>query len=261
MNSSDFRSEARKKLQGKWGKAVCIFLAYSVLFFLLGFIEGLLPDSMEGIFSLVSTIIEVPLVFGFIISLMKLYNNEEVKAFDFFSLGFSNFAKSWKISLQIFVKMLVPIILIIVSYVLILFGSIGMYGAALYSSSATAGFGVLSIIGFILLIVSMIWAITKSYYYQLSYFVAIDNPDLTAKESVEKSAELMKNNRGKLFGLQLSFIGWAILAILTLGIGYLWLMPYLQFALIAFYKFVNGDNSNIEAEVVTENDNNPIQGE
>jgi uncharacterized membrane protein len=71
----------------------------------------------------------------------------------------------------------------------------------------------------------------------------------------------MKNNRGKLFGLQLSFIGWAILATLTLGIGYLWLMPYLQFALIAFYKFVNGDNSNIEAEVVTENDNNPIQGE
>lgn len=261
MNSSDFRTEARKKLNGKWGKAVCITLAYSVIFFLLGFIEGLLPYSMEGIFSLVSTIIEVPLAFGFIISLMKLYNNEEVKAFDFFSLGFSNFAKSWKISLQIFVKMLIPVILIIVSYLLIIFESIGLYGVELCSSSATAGFGVLSIIAFILLIVSMIWAITKSYYYQLSYFVAIDNPDLTAKESVKKSEELMKNNRGKLFGLQLSFIGWSILATITLGIGFLWLIPYFQFAIIAFYKFVSGDNSGIEEEVITENNDNPIQGE
>ena len=261
MISSDFRTEARRKLSGKWGKAVCLTLAYAVVFFVLGFIEGLFPESMNGIFSIVSTVIEVPLAFGFIIAFMKLYNNEEVKVFDFLSLGFSNFAKSWKISLQVLLKMLVPVILIIVSYVLIAFGAFATAGAALYSSSATAGFGGLAIVGFILLIVSMIWAVTKSYYYQLSYFVAVDNSDLTAKEAVEKSKELMTGKRGKLFCLQLSFIGWAILAVIPLCIGYLWLAPYIQFATIAFYKFVSGNNSNVEAEVVTENNNDPIQGE
>lgn len=261
MISSDFRAEARRKLSGKWGKAVCLTLAYAVVFFVLGFIEGLFPESMNGIFSIVSTVIEVPLSFGFIIAFMKLFNDEEVKAFDFFSLGFSNFAKSWKISLQILVKMIIPVILVIVSYVIIGLGAVGTVGASLYSSSATAGFGALTIIGFILLIVSTIWAATKSYYYQLSYFVAVDNSDLTAKEVVEKSKELMTGKRGKLFCLQLSFIGWAILAVIPFCIGYLWLAPYIQFATIAFYKFVSGNNSNVEAEVVTENNDSPVQGE
>ena len=248
-------------MSGKWGKAVCLTLAYLVVFFVLGLIKGLFPESMEGIFSLISTVIEVPLSFGLIIAFMKLYNDEEVKAFDFFSLGFSNFARSWKISLQILVKMIVPVILIIVSYVLILFGSVGIIGTSYYSSSATVGFVFLSVVGFILLIVSMIWAITKSYYYQLAYLVAVDNSELTANEVVEKSKELMTDNRAKLFCLQLSFIGWAILAAIPFGIGYLWLAPYVQFASIAFYKFAIGDNSNVEAKVVTENNDNPVQGE
>lgn len=259
MISSDFRAEARKKLAGKWGKAVCITLAYAAIFFVLGFIEGLFPDSIKSIFSIISLIIEVPLAFGFIISFIKLYNDEEVGVFDFFTLGFSNFAKSWKISLQILLKIIVPVILIVVSYILIAFGTVGIVGATLYSSSASAGFGFLAIVGFILLIVSTIWATTKSYYYQLAYLVAIEDSNLTAKESVEKSAELMVGKRGKLFCLQFSFIGWAILAIIPFGIGYLWLIPYIQFATIAFYKFVSNNNSNVETKVVAENNDNPTQ--
>lgn len=261
MVSSDFRLEARRRLSGKWGKAACITLAYLFVFFVLGIIEGLFPESAKWFFSIVLTVIEIPLSFGLIISFMKLYNGEEVKSFDFFTLGFSNFAKSWKISLQILVKMIVPVILIIVSYVLIGFGTVGTVGASLYSSSATAGFGSIAIVGFILLVVSMIWSVTKSYYYQLSYFIAVDNPDLTTKEAVEKSQELMAGKRGKLFVLQLTFIGWSILAIIPLCLGYLWLAPYIQLATIAFYKFVSGNNSNVEAEVVTENNDNPVQGE
>lgn len=261
MVSSEFRLEARKKLEGKWGKAVCMTLAYVAIFFVIGLIEGLFPESMKSIISIIVAIIEIPLGFGLIISLFKLYNSEEVKAFDFISLGFSNFKKSWGISLHIFLKVLVPFILIIVSYVLIAFGMFGMIGSAFYRTSSTGFFGFLAIIGFILLIVSMIWAILKSYYYQLAYIIAADNSELSSKEAVLKSEELMTEKRGKLFCLQFSFIGWAILACFTLGIGYLWLLPYIQFATIAFYKFVKGDNSSVQTEVVKENNNDPIQGE
>lgn len=259
MNSSECKSKALNNLSGKWGKVVCIALAYGVVFFAIGLIEGLFPESMQALISLAVTIIEVPLGFGLIVSFFKLYNGEDVNVFDFFTLGFSNFAKAWQISLRILLKMIVPVILIIISYILIAVGiSMTIASTMLYSSSSVTGYTAMCLIGLILLVVSMIWAIVKSYYYQLAYLLAADNDDLDSKEIIQRSEQLMTGNRGKLFVLQLSFIGWAILAVFTFGIGYLWLIPYIQFAMIAFYKALVGDNSNVTAEVVNDNDN-PIQ--
>lgn len=259
MVSSEFRLEARKKLDGKWGKVACFSLAYLAVIFVIELIVAFFPESMQSILSLIVSIIDVPISFGFIFSLFKLYNDEEVSAFDFLSLGFSNFKKSWGISFQIFLKMLLPALVIFVSYVLIGFGVFGTAGSVLYNSSAATSFSAISLIGFILLIASMIWAITKSYYYQLAYIVACDNPEMTYKEAVSKSEELMTNKRGKLFALQLSFIGWNILCCFTLGIGFLWLVPYFQFAIIAFYIFVSDNNSKVKSETLEEDTNNPIQ--
>lgn len=246
MVSSDFRAEARKKLQGKWGKAICIILAYFLVFLAIGFISGLLGEAMESLVSIVVTIIEIPLAFGFIISLVKLFNEQEVKAFDFFNNGFSNFKKSWGIALHTLLKMLVPFILLIVSIVLITtalsiditsLAMSSMYGTPSGSSST-----IFYVLGFVLLLVSGIWATTKSYYYKLAYIIAAENPELTGKEAVLKSEELMKNNRAKLFFLELSFIGWAILSVFTFGIGLLWLAPYIQFSTISFYKHLANPN-------------------
>lgn len=237
MNSSDFRAEARGKLSEKWGKAACISFAYFVIFFAINLVAGLLPDSMSSILSLAVTVIEVPLGFGLIISFIKLFNGEDVGAFEFLSSGFSNFAKAWGIALHTAVKLLIPIILMIISYILIAFSLASFAVTSLYSSSTTSGnLGILGLLGFILLIISLIWLITKSYFYQLANFVAIDNPEMTSKDAVLKSRELMQGKRGKLFCLQLSFIGWAILSMFTLGIGMFWLLPYMQFAVISFYK-------------------------
>lgn len=268
MISSDFRAEARRKLSGKWNKMALCFLAYLLIFFIIGFIAGLLPDSLQPIISIARTVIEVPLLFGLILTFLKAYNDEEVKAFDFLTLGFSNFKKSWGVTLQTALKMIVPIILIIVSYILMLVGLGGtmasMYSSALLSTSSsntsTGMFTLIIILGFILLIASIIWAITKSYYYKLAYIVAMENPDMTSKEAVLKSEEIMKGNRSKLFYLEISFIGWGILAACTFGIGSLWLLPYIQFATITLYKYVSGNNSEVKVEVEeTSSNNDPIQ--
>ena len=259
MNSSDFRAEARKKLEGKWGKVAVITLAYVALFFVLGFIEGLLEkvSTIQSIWSIAVAVIEVPLAFGLIISLFKVFNSEDVKAFDFFMLGFNNFAKSWKISLRIVLKIIVPIILIVVSIFLMSFGLVAGSASALLSSSSSGGLFIFVVIGLILYIVALVWAIMVSYYYSLAYVIATDKPELDAKQAVEESKRLMTGNRGKLFCLQFSFIGWAILAALTFGIGYLWLLPYLQFSMFAFYKKLSG-NDTVEVETNVENDG-PIQ--
>ena len=77
----------------------------------------------------------------------------------------------------------------------------------------------------------------------------------TAKEVVNKSEVLMKGNRGKLFFLEFSFIGWSILATFTFGIGFLWLVPYIQFAVFVFYDFVAKKDAKEETEVIVEESN------
>ena len=253
MVSSDFRAEARKRLQSKWGKAAIMMLAYAVCFFILGLIQNLFTEgsTLYAIFSIIVAIIEIPLGFGLLISLLKLYKDEETSAFGFLKLGFNNFKRSWAVTWYVFLKLLLPIILIIVAYIIVAIGISVATVSAVSGGGATVG-SALSIIGTILLIVGYIWSIPRSYSYMMSYVIAADEENLTSKEAVNKSGEIMQGNRWKLFCLQFSFIGWAILASIVLGIGYLWLIPYIQFAMIAFYFNLNGKGPEIKAEVVPE---------
>lgn len=252
MISSDFRAEARRKLAGKWGKGACIMLAFLLVTFVINFIIGLLPDSYEWLGQIIDIVINVPLSFGILYAFLKLYKDENVGAFDFFKLGFNNFGKSWSITFNIFLKMIVPAIVIIISYILIAVG-ISLYSTSLfvtYSTSAVNGYVFIAIIGFILLVVSSIWATTKYYFYQLAFLISMENEDMSAKDVVEESQKTMTGKRAGLFWLQLSFIGWSILGAISFGIGFLWIIPYVQCATIAFYKYAIGDSSNVEVQSI-----------
>jgi uncharacterized membrane protein len=80
--------------------------------------------------------------------------------------------------------------------------------------------------------------IIAGYSYAMTRYILAERPELTAQEALEHSRTMMTGNRWRLFCLQLSFIGWDILAALTLGIGNLWLNPYKQAATAAFYRDV-----------------------
>lgn len=252
MISSDFRAEARRKLAGKWGKGACMMLAFLLVTFVINFIIGLLPDSCEWFGQIIDIVINVPLSFGILYAFLKLYKDENVGAFDFFKLGFNNFGKSWSITFNIFLKMIVPAIVIIISYILIAVG-ISFYATSLiavYSTSTLNFYAFISIVGFILLVVSSIWATTKYYFYQLAFLISMENEDMSSKDVVEESKKAMTGKRAGLFWLQLSFIGWAILGAISFGIGFLWIIPYVQCATIAFYKYAIGDSSNVEVQSI-----------
>lgn len=82
--------------------------------------------------------------------------------------------------------------------------------------------------------------IIASYRYALAPYLMAENPDMDVMEAIARSKELMDGNKGRLFCLELSFIGWSLLCVLTLGIGYLWLAPYQNAAEAAFYLEVTG---------------------
>ena len=83
--------------------------------------------------------------------------------------------------------------------------------------------------------------IIKGISYGMTPFILAEKPELSANEAIELSMKMMEGHKMEFFMLWLSFIGWCILGILTLCIGYLWLVPYMYTATAAFYEDVKAD--------------------
>lgn len=86
--------------------------------------------------------------------------------------------------------------------------------------------------------------IIASYNYALTDYILAENPELTTKEALELSKKMMYGHRFRLFCLEFSFIGWAFLCVLSLGIGLIWLLPYTEAAKAAFYRDVSFQYNN-----------------
>lgn len=90
----------------------------------------------------------------------------------------------------------------------------------------------------------------KSYSYALTPYILVEHPEMSANEAIEESMRLMDGHKFDLFYLQLSFIGWAILSILSLGLGIFWLIPYQMTAQAAFYRDIKNEAMPLQDNVI-----------
>ena len=88
---------------------------------------------------------------------------------------------------------------------------------------------------YLLLIIPGIIALFR---YSMAFFIIADDGDCGPLEAITRSKEMMVGNKWKFFCLNWRFFGWAILCNLTFGIGYLWLVPYMQTSFAKFYEDV-----------------------
>ncbi|MDD5907229.1 MAG: DUF975 family protein [Clostridia bacterium] len=227
MLASDFRAAARGALSGRWTIAVIAGLIAAVL----GGISSNLPkvnfnlDSAEGASVSLRGIpgLDVPILSGIV--------------------------AAWLASF-----VMAAVILAIALYIL---GSVISLGYARFNLDLIDGrepelnvlfsdfhrFGTAFLARLLMSLYILLWSllliipgIMAAYSYAMTPYILAENPDMTAGEAIARSKALMAGNRWRLFCLQFSFIGWNILAGLTLGIGNLWLTPYTQAAEAAFYR-------------------------
>jgi uncharacterized membrane protein len=86
-------------------------------------------------------------------------------------------------------------------------------------------------------ILLIIPGVIASFSYALSFFIIADDPKIDAIEALRISKKMMKGRKWKLFCLMLRFLGWTLLSlVLTLGIGLLWVFPYMLAAFAHFYE-------------------------
>jgi len=84
--------------------------------------------------------------------------------------------------------------------------------------------------------------IIKGYAYAMTPFILAEHPELSASRAIELSEQLMDGHKAELFVLELSFIGWNLLAVLTMNLGHILLNPYENAAHAAFYRQLQAEN-------------------
>lgn len=202
INRIEIKKEAKEIISNKLGEAIKILL----LFFLISFLAGFVIGFGMGIFEIDSdsnlgTTIK---------SVLEIILN------GLFSFGMLSFYLKLSRSEDVTYKEL--------------FSKTNMFFKFIITSLLM---GLIIAGGCLLFIIpGIILAIALS----LTMYVLLDNPNMSSIDAIKRSYDMMKGYKMEFFMLQLSFLGWLILGIFTLGILYLWLIPYMSVAQANFYN-------------------------
>ena len=114
-------------------------------------------------------------------------------------------------------------------------------------------FGNAFLVSFLMSLFTILWSllfiipgIVKAYSYSQAIYVMADNPGIGPLEAINRSKEMMKGHKMELFILELSFIGWGLLCIITFGIAAIWVGPYVSATMTNFYNAVKPHSGIVE---------------
>jgi uncharacterized membrane protein len=223
----ELNTRARTALDGNWGKAIGGLVVYALILVVLAFIPFL------G--SAISFVISGPLMVGVTLFYLNLARQKPAEISQLFD-GFKVFGNAFVAYLLIMLLILAWSLPAVVVGIAVGIGLVmaGVKGAAGGDLAALGWMAVLVPLVF----VALIPAIIAQFRYSQTYYLLCDVPGIGPLVAIQRSTQMMVGNKWKLFCLQCRFIGWALLCIPTLGIGFLWLIPYMTVSMAAFYDDV-----------------------
>lgn len=256
------KKTALQQLKGRWGMPVLVSFVSGALIYavclglypwgsIFSIARGAELSGMAyvGMFArimimIIAVVLLVPVVgFALVKFHLKLFSTTEKLKFTDYTAGFAQFGRAirtylWYVFLIIVWEMAVLVpggiviaILGVVSYATGNYAFVGLAAAAVYITLFAV-------------------VIRSSLAYSQMFFIVADNDKIGVIDSMTRSVQLTKGNKGKLFLLELSFIGWYLLSYITLGIGLLWVIPYYQQTLTNAYKFLDhAFSQNESAEI------------
>lgn len=93
---------------------------------------------------------------------------------------------------------------------------------------------------FLYMLLLIIPGIIKALSYSMIHFIIAENPEIEAMAALQKSEEMMRGHKMRLFTLYLSFFWWYILGFITAGFAFIFILPYIQTAVANFYVDLRG---------------------
>lgn len=92
-----------------------------------------------------------------------------------------------------------------------------------------------------LMCLSLVLQLLLSVPFSQAYYLLADDPQMTGKEALRKSIQMMKGNMGKYIWLHVTFLPWILMSVVTLYIALIWILPYLMMTKIMFYRDLAGE--------------------
>jgi uncharacterized membrane protein len=196
---SDYRAAARESLSGNWKTSVIVMLMIWGITILLSTVIGLLSLDSEWLGNTVNIIVSVLLI----LPLQWAFANALLQLVRGDNNITENTKQSFKTNYRTFVLTYLLMIIILL------------------------GIGVVTL---------LIGIFILNYAYRMVPYIIQEYPELSPREALKLSREMMRGHKWNLFVLDLTFIGWILLTILTLGIGGLWVSPYMQTTVAHYYE-------------------------
>jgi uncharacterized membrane protein len=82
--------------------------------------------------------------------------------------------------------------------------------------------------------------IVKAISYSMTPYILAENTDIDAMDAIKQSQELMHGHKMEFFVLILSFFWWFVLCLITAGIGFFFLLPYVKLTITNYYIELRG---------------------
>ena len=255
IKSSEIKQIARNKLAGNWIRAFSITIIFVAINLALSYcsllIKNLTTNTPILYYSaqIIFTLILLPISFGFISAIIKLLQSKKPPYTTVINDALLNASKSIGIFFRIALKIIIPSIILILALVAIFFFATQ---AIPLNPDTLSGYLLLLFLFYLFAIIVIAILVLP---YSLSSYALANNNELSSKEALEKSIDLMDGNKWNFVKLILSFLGWLILiAVVTIiiknfipaifnelidSIGAILILPYIISSIAIFYDELN----------------------
>lgn len=260
--AADYRRLALEKLQGNWRLSIAVVFVATLLGGVVGgaslsleiprIIQALITEFMPGLFLFVQLYAVAlgglgiaQIVIGGAVALGNVqYHLDQYdgKPLEFRTL----FSKFHQFGAGLCLSLLIALYCVLWGLLPVVIGAVIGMLLDLFSTWYTL----------LLVIAFLIPVCIASYSYAMAYHILAEYPEMTAREAIRASREMMRGRKWELFCLNFSFIGWRILAFLSLGIGNLFLGPYVSAAFTAFYRQIKSPRT-AASPALPQPENNP----
>lgn len=223
MSRMELKENAKNSLKGKWGEAILVLIIFGVISMAVTGIALIGNNAALNSADSISKFLENPNSFNFgIPQIISSILGILVSAF--LALGsvsyFLKVSRNEEVTFkELFSKTSLWLLYIGVTIMTSIF--IGLWSLLL-----------------------LIPGIIASYRYSMVNYIMVDNPELGVFGAIKRSKEIMVGHKMDLFILQLSFIGWLLLSMLTLGILMLYVTPYMNVTFANFYNSIKDQNTD-----------------
>ena len=232
VDITKIKSKARKKLNGKYKTPVLATLFYIIMQFMCYATAMFIKEPAMFIF--LSLIITSLFYIGLLQIMIKIARNKNVTINELFQRTDAFF----RCAAITIVFLAINAIFALLEYTAIssLFVFI-TYQADI--NIALSSFMI--VVGIILSFAIAIFWIFLILCLSQSYYILYDNEDMPLGDIFRLSMDMMDGHKLDYILLCLTFIGWFILGIFTLGIIWLWIIPYMNVAMVNFYDKIKKD--------------------